>query len=251
MKSLLNVRIVMVNTSHPGNIGAAARAMKNMGLSDLVLVQPKIFPSPEAVARASGADDLLVSARICDSLEDAIADCALVIGASARRRSIPWPEVSPRECAELVIRNPARVAILLGREHSGLNNDELERCHYLLHIPCNPEFSSLNVASALQIIAYEMRVAVEALSAESGKGNTKLATGAEMESFYGHLDVALREFGFLHKKKNTMSLLRRLRLIFNRAQLEGHELHILRGILTAARHELRRARLPDDTPKDL
>ncbi|MFM8441708.1 MAG: RNA methyltransferase [Methylococcus sp.] len=233
-QSLSHVRIVMVNTTHPGNIGAAARAMKNMGLSDLALVDPLVFPSGEAVARASGADDLLKGARVCASLEEAIADCTLVIGASARLRSIPWPQLDPRECAAKVVGSAAKAAILFGREHSGLTNEELERCHYLLHIPCNPEFSSLNVAAALQVVAYELFYAATADSITKAPTVMEpLATGEQMESFFGHLEDALRDIRFLHPTKHESSILRRLRRIFQRAQLEEKEIHLLRGILTA------------------
>lgn len=235
--------MVLVNTTHPGNIGAAARAMKNMGLWDLALVAPRVFPSPEATARASGAEDLLASATICSSLEAAIADRALVIGASARRRSIPWPELSPRECGELLARERQPAAILFGREDSGLDNAELERCNYLLHIPCNPAFSSLNVAAALQIIAYELRLAGIG-GAEPAAPMSPLATAAQMESFFGHLERTLWQIRFLHEHKHSPSLMRRLRRLYNRARLEQKELHLLRGILTATQLQLKRYENP-------
>jgi TrmH family RNA methyltransferase len=228
------VRIVLVNTTHPGNIGAVARAMKNMGLSDLALVEPRVFPSGVAVARASGADDVLANAQVCACLEEAIADCALVIGASARLRSISWPQLDPRECAAKVVGAARQTAILFGREHSGLTNEELERCHYLLHIPCNPEFSSLNVAAALQVVAYELFYAAGAKPAtKTAAASDTLATGAQMESFFGHLEDTLRVIRFLHPTKHEASIMRRLRRIFQRAQLEETEIHLLRGILTA------------------
>ncbi len=230
MDFLSHIRIVLVETTHPGNIGATARAMKNMGLGDLALVAPKIFPSPEATARASGADDVLEQAQVFDSLQSAIADCGLVIGASARLRSISWPQLDPAACADQVVRSSARVAILFGREHSGLTNEELERCHYLLHIPCNPEYSSLNVASAVQVVAYEIRKA--ALTPPAQPPHGPLASALEMESFFAHLEATLWDIQFLHPRKNTLSLLRRLRRIFNRARLETTEIHLLRGILS-------------------
>ena len=239
MQRLSHIRIVLVNTTHPGNIGAAARAMKNMGLGKLFLVAPKIFPSSEAVARASGANDVLDSARVCATLEEAIADCELVIGASARLRTISWPQLDPRQCAALAIANPVRTAIMFGREHSGLNNEELERCHYLLHIPCNPEFSSLNVAAALQVVAYELFVAAVGSPAEP-LPMSPYATCEQMESFFGHLEETLRDVRFLHEKKSSPSLVRRLRRIFNRARLEQKEIHILRGILTAIQLQLKK-----------
>lgn len=234
-----DIRFVMINTSHPGNIGAAARAMKNMGFHDLALVDPRIFPSGEATARASGADDILANASVHATLEEAIADCELVIGASARLRSISWPQVDPRTCAALVTRTRAKTAILFGREHSGLTNEELERCHYLLHIPCNTEYSSLNVAAALQVIAYEIHYANLQTPTLEEPGS-ELANGEQMESFFGHLETVLHEIHFLHENKNTDSLMRRLRRLFNRTRLEEKEIHILRGILTATQLQLKR-----------
>jgi tRNA (cytidine32/uridine32-2'-O)-methyltransferase len=244
---LSNIRIVMVGTTHPGNIGAAARAMKNMGLSDLALVAPKTYPSAEAYARASGADDLLASARVYGVLSDAIADCQRVVGASARLRTIPWPQLSPRACAEMALRDAARhkTAILFGREHAGLTNEELEYCHYLLHVPCDPAFSSLNVAAAVQIVAYELFQAAHApAEAAVTEEATELATAEEQASFHEHLVQTLFEIGFLHERKSSPSLLRRLRRIFNRCGLEKTDIHILRGILTAVQKRLRRTGTP-------
>lgn len=240
MSPLSHVRFVMVNTTHPGNIGAAARAMKNMGLADLALVGPKDFPSGEALARAAGADDVLNGAVVYATLEEAIADCELVIGASARLRSIPWPELDPRECGLKVAATRARTAILFGREHSGLTNDELERCHFLLHIPCNPEYSSLNVAAAVQVVAYELFYASHAGTSVPAPDDTVYATGAQMASFFGQLETMLREVSFLHATKHEMSILRRLHRMFNRAHLEQGELHLLRGILTRIQRQLQR-----------
>ncbi len=240
MNRLSQVRIVLVGTTHPGNIGAAARAMKNMGLSDLALVQPKVFPSSEATARASGADDILERAQVHETLEAAIADRELVIGASARLRTIPWPQLDAREAASLVASRPVKAAILFGREHSGLDNEELERCHYLLHIPCDPGFSSLNIAAALQVVAYELFLAFQQEPKALQAPMSPPATAEQMESFYQHLDEALHQVRFLHDKKASPSLMRRLRRLFNRTQLEQKEIHILRGILTAVQLELKR-----------
>jgi len=148
---LSNIRFVLVETSHPGNIGAAARALKNMRLSDLRLVRPKIFPSAEANARASGADDLLTSAGVYDDLTTALEGCRLVVGASARLRAVEWPQVDPRVCAGKLLPEAAAgpVAVVFGRENSGLTNEELAHCHYLVHIPSNPDYSSLNIAMAV------------------------------------------------------------------------------------------------------
>ena len=196
-------------------------------------------PSSEAVARSSGADDVLENAQVFATLEEAIADCELIIGASARLRSITWPQLDPKECATLVSGTTAKTAILFGREHSGLTNEELERCHYLLHIPCNPEYSSLNVASALQVIAYELHYATRQTPIAEVP-ESAFATGEQMESFFGHLETVLHEIKFLHENKNTDSLMRRLRRMFNRTRLEEKEIHILRGILTATQLQLKR-----------
>lgn len=229
------IRIVLVNTSHPGNIGAAARAMKNMGLEDLCLVAPQSFPSAEATARASGADDLLARARRVDTLEEAIADATLVIGASARSRTLPMAALDPRECAELVAQQPerGRTAIVFGRERTGLTNDELDRCHFLVRIPTNPEYPSLNLAAAVQVLAYELRMAVRQ-SSGSAAARYRLATSDEMERFYQHLEETLIAIDFLDAE-NPRQLMRRLRRLFGRARPNENEVNILRGILTAAR----------------
>jgi len=228
-----NVRIVMVHTTHPGNIGAAARAMKNMCLTELVLVAPREFPCAEATARASGADDVLASARVVDSLADAVSDCRIVIGASARLRSVAWPVVAPREAARLAA-SEARagaVSIVFGRESSGLSNDELDLCTHLVHIPTNPDYSSLNVAMAVQVLSYElMQAAGEPLPAV--EENDPVASNAEMEGFFRHLEQALDEIGFTDELR-AHKLLRRLRRLFHRAAPDSEEVNILRGILSA------------------
>lgn len=231
---LSHIKIVLVETTHPGNIGAVARAMKNMAMTRLALVNPKIFPSNEATARASGADDLLTAATIYPTLQEAIADCQLIIGTSARRRTISWPELNPKQCAQkAVIENPhQQIAIIFGRENSGLKNHELDLCHYLLHIPCNEDYSSLNIAAAVQVICYELFAATEQeASVHIGdKGECPLATAAQMESFYQHLHETLFDIGFMNGAK-SQSIMRRLRRIYNRIQLDTKELDILRGIL--------------------
>lgn len=230
------VRIVLVGTTHPGNIGAVARVMKNMALDRLCLVAPRIFPSAEATARASGADDILADAQVTVTLDEAIADCALVIGASARRRSIECPQVTPRECAAKIAGRPAGgpVALVFGREHSGLSNDELDRCHWQLHIPTNPGFASLNIAAAVQICAYELFVTRQAaVGHEEAAGQGQEAvSGEEMERFYHHLEAVLVELDFLDPD-NPRHLMRRLRRLYNRAQPDRNEINILRGMLKA------------------
>ncbi len=229
---LTNIRIVLVATTHPGNIGAVARAMKNMCLQDLYLVTPKIFPSADATSRASGADDLLASAVVCDTLEEAIADCEIVIGASARSRTISVPDESPRSCAErlAVEAQDKKVAILFGRENSGLTNHELDLCQTLLHIPSNAHYSSLNIAAAVQVVCYELLVASKQVAVQPQKPEAPLATSAQMESFFTHLYQALNEIGFINPEKST-SIMRRLRRVYHRAALDTQELDILRGIL--------------------
>ncbi len=226
-------RIVLVNTSHPGNIGAAARAMKNMGLSELCLVDPQRYPSAEATARASGADDLLARARCYGTLDEAIADAVLVIGASARSRSLPVPMLDPRACAKLVYEQPdaKAVAILFGRERTGLSNEELDRCHYLVQIPSNPEYPSLNIAAAVQIIVYELRL-LAGHGAHTGQTAIDYATAQQMEQFYDHLEETLVELAFLDPA-NPKQLMRRLRRLFGRTRPDQNEINILRGILTA------------------
>jgi TrmH family RNA methyltransferase len=229
------VRVVLVNTSHPGNIGAAARAMKNMGLKELCLVDPLDFPSAEATARASGADDVLARATRVATLDEALGGCGLVIGASARQRTLPVPMLNPRECAQLVLEQPqdTLAAVLFGRERTGLTNDELDRCHYLVRIPANPEYASLNLAAAVQVISYELRMAAALPAPPAGK-QLRYATDAEMELFYVHLEETLVAIGFLDAG-NPRQLMRRLRRLFARARPNQNELNILRGILTAVK----------------
>ncbi|MCG6975159.1 MAG: tRNA (cytosine(32)/uridine(32)-2'-O)-methyltransferase TrmJ [Acidiferrobacterales bacterium] len=231
-----NIRVVLINTTHPGNIGATARAMKNMCLSDLVLVSPAQFPSDEASARASGADELLESARVVDSLDDAIAGCHWVVGTTARPRTIGWPTMTPRECAGQMVEKAGagNVAIVFGRERMGLTNDEVDKCQALVTIPGNPEYMSLNVASAVQILAYEIHlaglVAGEAPADIRGLGSA--SRSEEMERYYEHLEQVLIQIGFLDPG-NPRKLMRRLRRLFGRAGPDNVELNILRGILTA------------------
>ena len=231
---LANIRIVLVETSHPGNIGGVARAMKNMMMDNLYLVSPKIFPSADATARASGADELLASAVVCDSLQEAVADCSLVLGASARDRTLSWPEISPRDSAEKLAKDLGlqKAAIVFGRENSGLKNHELDLCHYLLRIPCNTDFSSLNLAAAVQIVCYELFVASGQQQPRlmGDKGEDPLATAEQVEFFYQHLHQALIDIGFMHPDKSK-SIMRRLRRLYNRTQLDTKEVDILRGIL--------------------
>jgi tRNA (cytidine32/uridine32-2'-O)-methyltransferase len=233
-KQLQRIRIVLVGTTHPGNIGAVARAMKNMCLEDLWLVAPKQFPCAEATARASGADDLLAKARVCADLEEAIADCRLVMGASARLRSVTWPQLGPRDCAQRLVEETAAgpAALLFGRESSGLSNQELDRCGYLVHIPSNPRFSSLNLAAAVQILTYEIHMAARD-QASSDEAPRPLANAEAMEGFFGHLQQTLLDLRYANPSQSR-KLQRRLRRLFYRAAPDTDELNILRGILSAA-----------------
>jgi len=222
-----------VNTSHAGNIGAAARAMKNMGLSQLYLVSPESFPNHQATARAAGADDVLANAVVVDDLPTAISGCDLVFATSARSRTLPWPMCNPRECAQQISNEPQRqIAIVFGRERTGLTNEELSYCHQHVFIPTASDFSSLNLAAAVQVIVYEIRMA--ALNEPENKKPEKrvLATADQMNGYYQHLEQTLTKLEFLDPKQPKM-LLQRLRRLFNRAQVDDTELNILRGILTA------------------
>jgi tRNA (cytidine32/uridine32-2'-O)-methyltransferase len=228
-----NIKVVLVEPTHPGNIGASARALKTMGLSRLCLVAPARFCSAEATARASGADDVLYAAEVVSRYEDALRDCRLVIGASARTRSIAWPELVPPECAARLVAAAASgpVALVFGREHSGLSNAELDRCHYLVRIPANPAYGSLNLAAAVQILAYEIRKAADRGQPAAGADVPEaLATAQEMAGLMAHLEEALTDIGFLNPAQ-PKRLMRRLWRLFNRARLERTEVDILRGIL--------------------
>jgi tRNA (cytidine32/uridine32-2'-O)-methyltransferase len=244
-----NIRVVMVETTHPGNIGAAARAMKTMGYNNLYLVKPKVYPNAEATARAAGADDILSTAIVCDSLEDALQGCVTVVASTARPRTISHPVFTPREYApklfEMLKLGP--VALVFGRESSGLSNEELEYCNAILQIPTNPEFSSLNVASAVQILCYEFNQllqpdAVDKIDAESDdKGKTRLATADEMTYFYEHLEQSMIDVDFLNPQQ-PRKLMRRLKSLFNRAHLDENEVSILRGFLAAVRETVTKAK---------
>ena len=236
------MRIVLVETSHPGNIGAAARAMKTMCLDSLTLVNPAEFPHSDASARASGAVDILEKARVTATLDEALTGCVLVAGTSARRRGIGPPELSPQECAMRLTSAAAGqdVALVFGRERTGLTNEELGRCHVLVNIPANPEYASLNLAAAVQVLGYELMLARAAVPAAI-ESDTPLATADEMERLYEHLETAALETGFLDPA-NPKHLMRRLRRLFNRAQPDQNEVNILRGLLAALQGQKARRR---------
>lgn len=249
MNPLANVRIVLVHTSHPGNIGAVARAMKNMGLSDLVLVAPKDYPSDEAVWRSANAKDVLANARVVDTVEEAVADCQLIFGTSARERTIPWPLVNPRKAAESYIpeAQTSQVAIMFGREDRGLTNEELQLCHQHIHIPTNPDYSSLNIGAAVQVLCYEARMAWLAMNEgelEWNEWDVEPATSDQVERFYGHLEQTMVDIGF-HNRDNPKQTMTRLRRLFNRVRMDDKEVQILRGILTGTQIMVNRFKKAD------
>ena len=229
----MSIRIVLVGTTHPGNIGAVARAMKNMGVTDLALVDPRYFPHVEATARASGAHDLLENALVVETLAEAIADCVYVAGASARSRTINWPLLDCRDAAARLIEESAggKVAAVFGPEKAGLCNSDLDHCDTLLTIPTDPDFSSLNLAMAVQVLTYEIRAA-RAEKQPEYEADAPLATSDELEHFYGHLERVLTDLQFLNPD-NPRHLMRRLRRLFIRARPDKNEVNILRGILTS------------------
>lgn len=233
-----NIRIVLVNTSHTGNIGSAARAMKTMGLSQLVLVDPVSAPDGKSIALAAGAGDVLADAKTVGSLAEAVADCGLVIGTSARSRTLSWPMLEPRECGEKMITEVPNytVALVFGRENNGLSNEELQQCHYHVCIPANPEYSSLNLAAAVQTLCYEVRMAYLNLSRgqypENHPEDTAYPLAEDLEGFYSHLEQTLIKTNFIIAKHPGM-VMSKLRRLYNRARPEIQELNILRGILAS------------------
>ncbi len=243
-----NIRIVLVNTSHPGNIGGCARAMKNMGLDRLYLVEPKRFPDHEADWRAASAQDVLQGAVVTSTVEEAVADCHFVVGTSARGRRIPWPLLDPRGCAPQIATAAENgdVAILFGREDRGLTNEELQQCNLHLNIPTSEVYSSLNLAMAVQIVCYELRLLVgEELSASgTDQWDAPFTSRDEAERFYVHLEQTLVDIEFLNPAA-PRQLMTRLRRLFNRVRLDEMELNILRGMLTQTQKWVARAKRND------
>ena len=237
-------RIVLVGTQHPGNIGSAARAMKTMGLHELALVAPERFPDPEAFALSAGASDVLDESAVHSSLGEALADCRLVIATTARQRSVPMPELSPGEAAVRLLEAAADgpVALVFGRERTGLENGELQLCHAAVCIPANPAYSSLNLAQAVQVLCYEWRMAWLASQprpAQPREDDEPPATHAELEGFFAHLGGFMDEIDF-HKGKDPAVVTQRLRRLFLRAAPDARELRILRGLLSDTQRLLRR-----------
>ena len=248
MSNQLHIKIVLVNTSHPGNIGATARAMKNMGLSRLTLVNPVEFPSGVSVGRAASALNVLEQAEVVGTLSEAIADCTLVIGSSARSRSLPWPMLTPEQSASKIVTESknAQVALIFGREDSGLNNEELQLCHYHVQIPASDQYSSLNLAAAAMVLCYEIRKAVLRDNEETGRAerdywDQEKASVGQVEYFYEHLERVLVEIEF-HDRDNPRQLMQRIRRLFGRVRIDSMEMNILRGILTNIEQKIRSLR---------
>lgn len=231
-----NIRIVLVETSHPGNIGAVARAMKNMGLGRLYLVNPKSFPDDEATARASGAQEVLDNTVVTASLEKALEGCHLVMGARSRDSHLQWPVKSARQAAQTIMGEPTEteVALVFGRERCGLYNEELKQCHYHVYIPANPDYPSLNLAQAVQILSYELYTQKQHQPLVGGKqkATVELASHESMCHFYQHLERVMVKTAFLNPEKPKF-LMQRLMKLYARARVDTQELNILRGILTA------------------
>jgi len=242
------IRIVLVETSHSGNIGAVARAMKNMGLGSLCLVNPVSFPDEASYARSAGASDVLDNARVVSSLSEAISDCVCVMGTSARGRKVPWPVIAPPDAAVKAAEqcSAGPVALVFGRENHGLSNEELQRCHFHIHIPTNPDYSSLNLAMAVQVVCYELRMHylrdvegekksqyLKPMVAPGDPGwDVPPAPVQDVESFFEHLEQVLVDVDF-HRRDKPRQLMTRLRRLFQRAHMDQMEINILRGILTA------------------
>ena len=238
---LLNsIKIVLVGTTHPGNIGAAARAMKNMGFRNLSLVKPKEFPSDVATYRSKAAKDILENALIFNNLEEAVVDCELVIGTSARDRKVPWPILSPKESAEEVSKSLKihKIAIVFGREDRGLTNEELGLCNYHVHIPTDPEYSSLNLSQAVQILVYEIRMAVLSDDENQDYWDVELANNNQTEMLIQHMDELMQEVDF-YDVDNPRKLLLRVRRFFKRSRIDVMETNIFRGLFATIQKKLK------------
>ncbi|MCI4615067.1 tRNA (cytosine(32)/uridine(32)-2'-O)-methyltransferase TrmJ [Vibrio cholerae] len=240
---LERVKVVLVGTTHSGNIGSAARAMKVMGLSQMVLVDPQCQVDAQAIALAAGASEIALNAQIYPTLEAAVSDCGLVVGTSARSRTLEWPMLEPRECGEKLISEAKQhsVAMVFGRERTGLTNDELQLCHYHVFVPANPEYSSLNLAMAVQLLSYEVRMAYLALqqSSQSSTLQEEYPRHQELERFYAHLEQVIMQTEFISAQQPGQ-VMNKLRRMFTRARPEAQEINILRGILTSVQKSISR-----------
>ena len=240
--NLLNsVKVVLVGTTHPGNIGATARAMKNMGILDLALVEPKEFPSDVATFRSKAAKDILEKASVHTSLEEAISECELVVGTSARGRTVPWPVLNPREAAEEMHKSSlnGKVAIVFGREDRGLTNAELGLCSFHVHIPSDPEYSSLNLSQAVQILAYEIRLSyLQDRHVNKEYWDVELANNEQTERLINHMDELMQEVDF-YDVENPRKLLVRVRRFFKRSKIDVMEANIFRGLFATIQKKLK------------
>ena len=238
-----DIRIVLVAPSHPGNIGAVARAMKNMALSELLLVNPKLFPHPEATARASGADDVLAAARVVGSLPEALAGCGFVVATTSRDRDQYFRVIDVREAALRLVTEARRApaAVVFGAERTGLTNEELESAHALIRIPANPDYLSLNLAMAVQLVSYELFRARDAPQLGQAAVEPPLAGAQEMARLYAHFAQVLEEIDFRDRTESGTHLMSRIRRFLQRAELDQNEVNILRGILTAVQSRRRHA----------
>ena len=247
----MSIRIVLTRISHPGNIGSAARAMKTMGLERLCLVAPDRFPATEATVMAAGAQDILDRAQVFPDVPSAVSDCGLVVGTTARARHLPWRIVEPREAAGEIVAaaTTSEVAVLFGAERTGLTNEEIDLCQLLLTIPTGSSYASLNVAMAVQVVAYEILLAVSAADRGEERRGIPLASAVEMERFYAHLEQVLDEIDF-HDRTREGHLMARVRRLFNRAVPDQNEINILRGILTSVQGKRRRAGDPHPPRED-
>ena len=238
--SLNSVKIVLVGTTHPGNIGAAARAMKNMGIKNLSLVQPKEFPSDVAIYRSKAAKDILENAQVFNNLEEAIFDCELVIGTSARGRKVPWPILNPKQAAEEVSRSSSHhnIAIIFGREDRGLTNEELGLCNLHVNIPTDPDYSSLNLAQAVQILVYEIREAILGEQEDKNDWDVELANNDQTELLINHMDELMQQVEF-YDVDNPRKLLLRVRRFFKRSRIDVMETNIFRGLFATIQKKLK------------
>lgn len=247
---LEKIRIVLVNTSHTGNIGSTARAMKTMGLSQLWLVDPVSEPDGKSSALAAGAGDVLANAKTVATLEEAVRDCGLVVGTSARSRTHSWPMLGPRDCGVKLVQEVQNfpVALVFGRENNGLTNEELQQCHFHVCIPANPEYSSLNLAAAVQTLCYEIRMAFLDID-NIPETEDVYPLNDDLERFYTHLEKSLTKTGFIVKNHPGM-VMTKLRRLFNRARPESLELNILRGILSSIDKSVVAKPKPDEQDGD-
>lgn len=238
--SLNSVKIVLVGTTHPGNIGAAARAMKNMGIKNLSLVQPKEFPSDVAIYRSKAAKDILENAQVFNNLEEAIFDCELVIGTSARGRKVPWPILNPKQAAEEVSRSSSHhnIAIIFGREDRGLTNEELGLCNLHVNIPTDPDYSSLNLAQAVQILVYEIRQAILGEQGDKNYWDVEFANNDQTELLINHMDELMQQVEF-YDIDNPRKLLLRVRRFFKRSRIDVMETNIFRGLFATIQKKLK------------